>query len=276
MADVRWKVEREEIIELVYRIQADHDGSLSVREAQKLGPWATDAIKRATKIRWLVVKGKPPVLSVTNKGAKALDAALVGRGVDVPQPHWFGGSIVPVHSETGPVLPAQSYKPYEELRNWALEQGILTQEDIDRIARSPRHEPQEPEDYAMLENLSFPDTRGFAGAFTFEDDHPFGGGFLDPAGHEGAYQVAVTLTRRGAPDISFAYVTDAYMMEGDSHLRMIERRREDGAVGVPLLMYKTHEGETLQFQLLANSQGRLGQIRVVMRAKGNDDARRKA
>lgn len=276
MADVRWKEEREEIIELVYRIQADHGGSLAIRETQKFGPWANDAIKRAKKIRWLVAKGAPPVLSVTNKGSKALDAALASRGVHVTQPHWFGGSIVSVSSATGPVLPAQSYKPYEELRSWALEQGILTQEDIDRVTRSPRQEPQEPEEYATFENLSFPGTRWFAGAFTFEDSHPFGGGFLDPAGHEGAYQVMVTLTRRGAPDVSFAYVTDAYMMEGDSHLRMIERRRGDGAVGIPLLTYNTHEGETLQFQLLANSQGRLGQIRAVIRAEGADDARRRA
>lgn len=276
MVDVRWKEEREEIIELVYRIQAGHNGSLSVRETQEFGPWATDAIKRAKKIRWLVVKGKPPILSVTNKGAKAFDTALASRGVDVPQPHWFGGSIVPVSSATGPVLPAHSYKPYEELKNWALEQGILTQEDIDRVTRAPRQESQEPGEYAMLKNLSFPGTRGFAASLRYEDGHPFGGGWLDPAGHEGPYLVTVTLTRRGAPDVSFVYVTDAYAMEGDSHLRMTERRKEDGAVGVPLLTYNTHEGETLQFQLLSNSQGRLSQIRAVIRAEGADDARRKA
>jgi hypothetical protein len=99
---------------------------------------------------------------------------------------------------------------------------------------------------------------------------------LQPAGHEGPYEVTATLTRRGAPDISFAYVTDAYMMEGDSHLRMIERRREDGALAVPLLLYGTPEGDTIQFQLLANRQGRLGQIRAVLRANTADDARRKA
>ena len=276
MADMRWKEEREEIIELVYRIQADHGGSLPEREARKLDSWSANAIKRARRIRWLVAKGSPPVLSITNKGSKALDAALASRGVDVPAPHWFGGSIVSVSSETGPVLPAQSYKPYEELKRWAMEQKILTQEDIDRIASSPRQEPNEPEEYRMLDELSFPGTRGFAGAFIYEDGHPFGGGILHPAGHEGPYQVTATLTRRGAPDISFAYVTDAYMMEGDSHLWLPQMEREDGAVAVPILMYNTHEGETLQFQLLANQQGRLGQISTVLRANSADDAQRKA
>jgi hypothetical protein len=65
------------------------------------------------------------------------------------------------------------------------------------------------------------------------------------------------------------------MMEGDSHLLLPQIRREDGAVAVPLLTYNTHEGETLQFQLLANRQGRLGQIRAILRAQNADDARRK-
>jgi Methylamine utilization protein MauJ len=276
VTDIRWREEMEEAMELVYRIQVDHSGSLPKSEACELGPWVDTAVERAQRLSWLASTGDPPVLKVTYGGRKALDAALASREANVPQPHWFGGSIVAVTSETGPVLPAQSYKPYEELKSWALEQGILTQEDIDRVARSPRQEPQEPQEYAMLENLSFPGTRMFVGVFAFEDSHPFGGGVLDPAGHEGAYQVVVTLKRRGAPDVSFVYATDAYMMEGDSHLRMIEKRRDDGAVGVPLLTYITHEGETLQFQLLANSQSRLGQIRAVIRAKSTDDARRKA
>lgn len=276
MAGMRWKEEREEIIELVYRIRADYGGSLPEREARKFGPWAIDAIKRARKIRWLAAKGSPPVLSITNKGSKALDAALASREVDVPKPHWFGGSIVPVSSETGPVLPPQSYKPYEELRNWALEQKVLTQEDIDRVASSPRKKHQEPEEYRMLDEPYFPGTRGFAIACAFEEGHPLGGGLLDPAGHEGPYMVTATLTRRGAPDISFAYATDAYMMEGDSHLWLPEMKREDGAVAVPMLMYGNPEGGTTQFELLANRQGRLGQIRTVLRASGTDDAQRKA
>lgn len=276
MADMRWKEEREEIVELVYRVQADHGGNLSEREARKFGPWADEAIKRARKIRWLVAKGSPPVLSITNKGSKALDAALASRGIDVPAPHWFGGSIVSVSSETGPVLPAQSYEPYEELKRWAVEQGILTQADLDRIVSSPRQEPHEPHEYRMLDELSFPGTRVFAGALIYKDGHQFGGGILHPAGHEGPYQVTATLTRRGAPDISFAYVTDAYMMEGDSHLWLPQMQREDGAVAVPILTYNTHEGETLQFQLLANQQGRLGQISAVLRANSADNAQRKA
>ena len=70
--------------------------------------------------------------------------------------------------------------------------------------------------------------------------------------------MTATLTRRGAPDVPYMYVTDAYAMEGDSHLRMVERRREDGADGVPLPTYANPEGETTEFQLLANQQGRLG------------------
>jgi hypothetical protein len=66
------------------------------------------------------------------------------------------------------------------------------------------------------------------------------------------------------------------MMEGDSHLRLREVRREDGAVAVPLLVYAVSESEQIQFALLANQQGRLGQIRTVLRAEGVDDARRKA
>jgi hypothetical protein len=273
---MRWKDEREEIIELVYRIRADHDGSIPEREVRKFAPWAANAIKRARKIRWLTSKGAPPVLSITNKGARALDTALASRGIDAPRPHWFGGLIASVSSPTGPILPAQSYEPYEELKSWALKQGILTQEDIERITRSKKREPEEPQEYRMLEELSFPGTLVFAASLRYEDNHPLGGGWLDPVGHEGAYQVTVTLTRRGAPDVSFAYVTDAYMMEGDSHLWLLQDKREDGAVGVPLLMYGTPEGGTIEFQLLANQQGRLGQIRTVLRAGNADDARRKA
>ncbi|PLS86484.1 MAG: hypothetical protein CYG60_06970 [Actinobacteria bacterium] len=66
------------------------------------------------------------------------------------------------------------------------------------------------------------------------------------------------------------------MMEGDSHLRLPRVRTEDGVEAIPVVMYGTDEGETLNFQLLTNSQGRLGQIRTVIRADGSSDARRKA
>ena len=138
MADVRWKQEREEVIDLVYRVQADHGGNLSERDARRFGPWAPDAIKRAKKTRWFVAKGFPPILSVTNKGSTALDAALASRNVAIPHPHSFGESIVSVPSSTGPVLPPASTRPYEELQKRALEEGILTKGNIDRIARSPR------------------------------------------------------------------------------------------------------------------------------------------
>lgn len=277
MPELRWSEEMEETMELLYCLLADHGGRLQESEAlDQIGHWVAGAAKRAENLWWLAVTGSPPVLKVTYGGRKALDAALASREAAQPEPHWFGGSIVPVYSETGLVLPAQSYEPYEELKRWAMEQGILTQEDIERVAGSPRQEPQEPEEYRVLDKLSFPGTLGFAGAFTYEDVHPFGGGSLDPAGYEGPYQVTVALTRRGAPDVSFAYVTDAYMMEGGSHLQLPQMRREDGAVAVPLLMYGTEEGGTVQFQLLANRQGRLGQISTILRAKSADEARRTA
>ncbi len=75
MAVVRWKQEREEVIELVYRVQANHGGNLVERDARKFGLWAPEAIKRAKKIQWFVAKGSPPMLSVTKKGSKAFDAA---------------------------------------------------------------------------------------------------------------------------------------------------------------------------------------------------------
>ncbi|PLS87097.1 MAG: hypothetical protein CYG60_03740 [Actinobacteria bacterium] len=278
MIDARWREEKEQILELLYRIQADHNGRLPESEVLKIGPWAADAARRAERLWCLVAKGSPPVLTVTYRGRKALEAALARREEPDYQPHPFGGSIIHVETEYGgPVVLPLSYEPYNELKERALEQGVLTQEDLDRVARSPRKEPEEPEEFRRLEELSFPGTRGFAAPFRFRDDHPFGGGFLDPAGHEGPYQVTVTLTRRGAPDVAYMYVTDSYAMEGDSHLHLPpEQRDEDGAVRVPLLTYATPEGETLEFQLLANQQGRLGQIRTVFRAEDADDARRKA
>lgn len=276
MADVRWKQEREEVIDLVYRVQADHGGNIYEREARKLGPWAPDAVKRAKKIRWCVAKGSPPILSVTTKGSKALDAALASRDVTVPRPHWFGGSIVSVQSPTGPVLPPQSYKPYEELKQRVLEQRLLTQEDIDRIARAERKEPEEPEEYRTLDEQVFPGTHGFAVGLGYEEGHPLGGGMMDLAGHPGAYQVTATLTRRGAPNVPSVYVTDPYMMECDSHLWLPEPRRESDAVAVPFIVYYGAEGEEIWFELVKNQQGRLGQVRAILRADSIEDARRKA
>ena len=117
MNDMRWREESEEVIELVYRIQADHGGSLPENEAHEFGPWATSAAKWAEGINWLVAKGSPPILKVTYGGRKALDAALAVRSATTPQPHWFGGSIVPVDVEYGaPVILPESYKPYNELK----------------------------------------------------------------------------------------------------------------------------------------------------------------
>lgn len=276
VADVRWKQEREEVIELVYRVQADHGGNLAEREARKFGPWAPDAIKRAKKIRWLVAKGSPSMLSVTKKGSKALDTALASRNVAGPEPHWFGGSVISVQSPTGPVLPPQSYEPYRELKQRALDEGLLTQADLDRVERAPRKEDEESEEYRTLDEQVFPGTRGFAVSLGYDERHPLGGGMMDPAGHEGAYQVTATLTRRGAPNVPSVYVTDSYMMEGDSHLRLPKMRTEGDAVVVPFIVVGGEEGEEIWFELLANQQNRLGQIRTSLRADSIEDARRKA
>jgi hypothetical protein len=161
-----------------------------------------DVARRAERLSWLAIKGSPAVLMVTYGGRKALDAALASKNA-VPPPHWLGGAVVPVRSPTGPVLPPGSYKPYEELRERALEEGILTQEDIDRIARSPRKEdqPGEPEEYRLLYESTFPGRRWYMIGLEYAEDHPLGGGMLEPAGYEGAYQVTATLTRRGSPNI---------------------------------------------------------------------------
>ena len=99
---------------------------------------------------------------------------------------------------------------------------------------------------------------------------------MNPAGHEGAYQVTATLARRGAPNVPYVYVTDSYMMEGDSHLRLPEPQRKGDAVAVPFIVYSGEEGEEIWFELVANQQGRLGQVRAILRADSIEDARRKA
>jgi len=91
-----------------------------------------------------------------------------------------------------------------------LDQGLLTQEDIDRIARSDRKDHEEPEEYRTIDEQIFPGTRSFAVALEYVEGHPLGGGMLDPGGQEGAYQVTATLTRRGAPNVPFVYVTDSH------------------------------------------------------------------
>lgn len=214
---------------------------------------------------------------VTYGGRKALDAALASKNA-VPPPHWFGGSIPQVRSPTGPVLPPGAYKPYQDVQQRALEDGVLTQEDIDRIARSPKREdkPGEPEKYRTLYEASFPGRRWFMVDRRYTNDHPLGGGVLEPSGYEGAYQVTATLTRRGSPNVPYVYVTDPNMMEGDSHLWLPEERREDGLVKVYSVVHRSHEdGDTL-FELLANQKGRLGQIRTLLRGESMGDVHRKA
>src|SRR5215213_3196292 len=106
---MRWERDMEEAMELIYRIQADHGGKLPESEArEKLGEWVADAAERAERLSWLVAKGSPAVLTVTYGGRKALDAAIASKNA-IPPPDWLGGSLVPVRSATGPVLPPGSY-----------------------------------------------------------------------------------------------------------------------------------------------------------------------
>lgn len=180
MVEIRWERDMEEAMELIYRIQTDHGGKLAESEAREnLGAWVADAAERAERLSWLVAKGSPAVLTVTYGGRKALDAAIASKNT-VPPPYWLSGSIPHVQSPTGPVLPPGSYKPYEALKKKTLEEGILTQEDIDRIAGSPRREdqPGEPEEYRGLYEASFPGRRWFMVDIRYADDHPFGGGAL--------------------------------------------------------------------------------------------------
>ena len=268
----------EEAMELIHRLQTAHGGRLAESEArEKLGPWVTDAAKRAERLSWLAIKGSPAVLMVTHGGRKALNAALASKNA-VPPPHWLGGSIPTVQSPTGPVLPAHSYESYKELQKRVLEEGILTQEDIDRIAHSPRREdqPGEPEEYRPLYESTFPGRRWFMVGPSYAEDHPLGGGMLDPMGYEGAYQVTATLNRRGSPNIPYVYVTDPNMIEGDSHLWLPEVTGEAGAVGVLSVVHTSYEDGDTAFELVPNRRGRLGKIRTVLRAESAGDAHKKA
>ena len=277
MAEMRWENDMEEAMELLYHIQTAHGGRITESTAtEELGSWVSNAARRAQALSWLAVKESPAVLMVTYGGRKALDAALASKNA-VPRPHWLGGSLVSVRSPTGPILPPASFEPYEEQRERAAHEGMLTQEDMDHIARSPRREerPGEPEEYRLLYEATFPGRRWFAVGPIYAEDHPFGGGMLQPEGYNGAYQVTAILSRRGAPNLPYVYVTDPNMMEGDSHLWLPEERRDDGAVKVYSMVYTSHEGETA-FELVPNPQGRLGKIRTVLRAEGKDNAYQKA
>lgn len=276
MADLRWKMEMEEAMELIYQIQVNHGGRLLQSDArEQLGAWVTVTAERAEALSWLVTKGSPATLVVTYGGRKALDAALASRR-NPPPVHWLGGGIPSVQSPTGPVLPMHSYKPYEQLKQHAMEQGLLTQEDIDRIAGAKRREAEEPQEYKNLGEEIFPGTRAFAVTPQYEDRHPLGGGMLDPAGYEGAYVVCATLTRPGAPNVPYVYVTDPYTMEGDSHLRLSEVRAKDGTTATQGVVYTSTEGHEQRFEFRPNRHGRIGQIVTVLRADNVDDARREA
>jgi len=76
------------------------------------------------------------------------------------------------------VILLQSYKPYTELKQWAREQGVLTREDIGRVARSKKI--KDSEEPAVSEEI-FPGTRWFAASLQYADGHARGGGLLDPS-----------------------------------------------------------------------------------------------
>lgn len=165
------------------------------------------------------------------------------------------------------MLKPGSYKLYEELQKKVLERGILTQEDIDRIARSPRREdqPGEPQEHRGLYEASFAGRRWYMVGLEYAEDHPLGGGMRESAGSEGAYEVAAMLTRRGSTNIPYVYVTDPNIMEGDSHLWLPGERREDGFVKVYSVVHRSHDADGTLFELVTNQNGRLGQIRNVLR-----------
>jgi hypothetical protein len=275
---MRWERDMEEAMELIYRIQTDYGGKLPESEAREmLGAWVVDAAERAERLYWLVAKGSPAVLTVTYGGRKALDAAIASKNA-VPPPHWFGGSIPEFRSPTGPVLPPADLRRYEELRGRALNRGILTQDDINCVASSPRREdqPGEPEEYRGLYESTFPGRRWFMAPLIYAEDHPLGGGMLEPSGYEGAYLVTAILTRRGSPNVPGVYATDQNMMEGDSHLWLREEKLDDGRVKVYSIVHQAQEGHDTVFELVSNEVGRLGQIRTVLRGDNAGDAHSKA
>lgn len=87
----------------------------------------------------------------------------------------------------------------------------------------------------------------------------------EPAGSEGAYEVAAMLTRRGSPNIPYIYVTDPNIMEGDSHLWLPGERWEDGFVKAYSVVHRSHDADDTLFELVTNQKVRLGQIRNVLR-----------
>lgn len=160
----------------------------------------------------------------------------------------FGGSIVHTSYKHGPVLLPQSLGPYKESQRWALERGLLTQEDIDRIASSGGEAIEEPSGVDRLDEQSFPSVLVYGAAFQRGEGHPLSGVRLDLKGYEGAYQVTVVLTRRGAPDEPSVFVLDAYTLEGDSHLVLPGRAQESGPEARSAsVVYNSTEGEETVF-----------------------------
>jgi len=66
------------------------------------------------------------------------------------------------------------------------------------------------------------------------------------------------------------------MMEGDSHLWLPEKKREDGLVKVYSIVRPSHEDRDTLFELVANQKGRLGQIRTSLRGENEGDVHRKS
>lgn len=88
----------------------------------------------------------------------------------------------------------------------------------------------------------------YGAAFQRGEGHPLSDVRLDLKGYEGAYQVTVVLTRRGAPDEPSVFVLDAYTLEGDSHLVLPGQARESGPEARSAsVVYNSTEGEETVF-----------------------------
>jgi hypothetical protein len=260
MTSLRWAKERDEIIELLYRIRVDHDGIARNSTVRKFGPWAEEAMKRAIKIRWLKRTGRPERIELTPKGEKALTQALIGW-----QQIFYGGALISDPRSPYPVEPLGSPDYFGAL------QEDLTREDFAPVL--------EARDVVLRDKplrLGFPGLMAFAHVLEYPKDHPLGGKELDTGGYPGKYVVTLVLRRRGAPDIPNIVHTDHRALEGDSHLLLPEGfRGETVAEGKVQQLMNSHaleDGEVINFLMLPNRWGRLGKIQVEVRAQRAEDA----
>lgn len=132
MRSIRWTEEREQIIELLYRVQVDHDGTVLCSVAEGFGPWSERAIDRARKLNWMRRKGSPRKLIITPDGSEALSHALTDR--QVPE---TGGTIPDTLVGTRTTLPR-----LETLDHFG---GELNTKDIAAVFKAVKAESYESE-----------------------------------------------------------------------------------------------------------------------------------